>query len=174
MNYSYINLDNKKNLIEGVILKKLQVHNDESGSLVETLRQDWDDVYNDGERSFFMQYISKTPSGLARDEDQWHIHKNQEDRFICVNGKIVTAIFDPRENSKTKGKLNLFVMSPEKEDEMYMVIIPKNTYHGFMVVSKEKGYLLNFPTQVYNPKDEGRVKNTQFSWQKVREDFNLK
>lgn len=174
MNYSYIDLNNQQELIEGVILRKLVIHKDESGILVETLRQDWDDVFNKGDRSFFMQYMSVTPSGLARDEDQWHVHKNQEDRFICVSGKIVTAVFDPREGSKTLGKLNLFVMGPEKEEEMYMIIIPKNTYHGFMVVSKESGSLLNYPTQVYNPQDEGRVQNTQFNWQKVREDFNLK
>ena len=172
-NYKYLNLNNLDNLIEGVIVHKLTVYKDESGSLVETLRHDWDDVYNTSDLSFAMQYMSKTPSGLARDEDKWHVHKFQKDRFICASGRIVTAIFDPRVTSNTKDNLNLFVMSPEKEEEMYMVVIPENTYHGFMVISKEPGYLLNFPTQLYNPEDEGRVENKQFSWQKVREDFAL-
>ena len=35
-------------------------------------------------------------------EDQ----KFQKDRFICVSGKIITAIYDPRKSSKTKGQLN--------------------------------------------------------------------
>lgn len=173
MNYQYIDLNNQKDLIVGVVLHKLVIHEDPSGSLVETLRTDWADVYNQDDLKFAMQYMSITPSGVARDEDKWHLHKNQKDRFICVAGKIVTAIFDPRENSPTHGKLNLFLMGPDKAHEMYMVVIPEETYHGFMVISKVPGYLLNFPTQLYNQDDEGRVPKKELSWQKVREDFNL-
>lgn len=172
MNYQYLNLENQKDLIEGTILRKLTVHKDESGLLVETMSTDWTDVLTP-DMPFVMQYMSTTPAGLARDEDKWHVHKNQEDRFICVSGRIVTAMYDPRE-TKTNGKLNLFVMGPQKEEEMYLIVIPKDVYHGFMVISETPGYLLNFPTQLYNPQDEGRVGNNELSWQKVREDFNLK
>lgn len=151
-------------------MRKLVIHKDQSGSLVETLRSDWKDIYN---TPFAMQYLSITPSGLARDEDKWHVHKFQEDRFLCVSGRIITALYDPREKSKTKGQLNLFSMGPEKEDEMFIVLIPKEVYHGFMVISKTEGYLLNFPTQLYNPADEGRIENSQLDWQKVRQDFNI-
>ena len=171
MNYQYLNLENQKDLIDGVVLRKLIIHKDESGSLVETLRSDWQDV---GGSSFAMQYMSITPPKIARDENRWHVHKFQRDRFICVSGRIVTAIYDPRVGSKTKGKLNLLVMSRQKEEEMYMVVIPQKTYHGFLVVSREPGCLLNFPTKLYNPKDEGRVPKEEFSWDKVREDFKLK
>ncbi len=173
MNYDYLNLEDQKDLIAGVTIRKLTVHKDESGALFETLRRDWQDVYNGDDLAFAMQYMSITPSGLARDEDKWHVHKFQKDRFICASGKIVTAIFDPREGSHTKDKLNLFVMSPQNEEEMYLLIIPENTYHGFMVVSKEQGFLLNFPTQLYNPQDEGRIPNKEFSWAKVRQDFGI-
>lgn len=174
MNYRYLDLNNQKDLIDGVIMRKLTIHKDASGSLVETLRSDWQDVYNLKNLNFAMQYMSITPSSVARDEDKWHVHKNQKDRFICVAGRIVTAIFDPRKNSPTHGKLNLFVMGPEKEEEMYLVVVPEETHHGFMVISENLGYLLNFPTQLYNQDDEGRVPKKELSWQKVREDFNLK
>lgn len=174
MNYQYLSLNNQKGLIEGVVMKKLVVHKDESGILFETLRTDWQDVYNQEDLKFAMQYMSQTPSGLARDEDKWHVHKYQKDRFICTSGRIVTAVYDDRATSKTNGQLNLFLMGPQKEEEMYMVIIPEETYHGFMVISKEPGYLLNFPTQLYNPEDEGRVPNSDPIWARVRSDFNLK
>lgn len=174
MNNSYFDLAHQQELVEGVKFRKLTVHKDETGVLFETLRRDWQDVFNDQDLAFSMQYMSVTPSGIARDEYQWHVHKNQNDRFICASGRIVTAVFDPRPQSKTFGKLNLFVMGPTNEDEMYMVIIPPNTYHGFMVISKEPGYLLNFPTQLYNPEDEGRITHDEnFTWQSVREDFGL-
>ena len=60
------------------------------------------------------------------------------------------------------------------ENEMYLLVIPEEVLHGFMVISKIPGYLLNFPTQLYNGEDEGRIDNTQFSWQQAREDFGLK
>ena len=175
MNYNYINLSNQNDLIEGVILRKLAVHKDPTGSLVETLRSDWKDVFNSGDLAFAMQYMSITPSAVARDEDMWHIHKFQKDRFICISGRIITAVYDPRKDSTTTGQLNLFLMGPESEDEMYMVVIPENTYHGFMAISKEPAFLLNFPTQIYNPNDEGREQNrNQISWQKVRQDFGIR
>ena len=174
MNYQYLNLNNQENIIEGTVIRKLIQHSDPTGSLVETMRTDWQDVFDDSELPFAMQYISITPPKIARDEQEWHVHKNQIDRFICVKGRIVTALFDPRDGSKTKDKLNLFIMGPDKEEEMYLIVIPKDVYHGFMVVSDTPGYLLNFPTQLYNPKDEGRVEHVDFSWQKVRQDFKIK
>jgi dTDP-4-dehydrorhamnose 3,5-epimerase len=173
MNYKYLNFENQDEIINGVVLRKLIIHKDNTGSLVETLRSDWQDVIDES-MPFKMQYMSITPSAIARDEDQWHVHKLQKDRFICISGQIVTAIFDARKESSTEGKLNLFKMGPKNENEMYMIIIPEGTYHGFMVVSPQEGYLLNFPTQIYNPDDEGRVKSAgQLQWQKVREDFAI-
>ncbi|KKR54579.1 MAG: Spore coat polysaccharide biosynthesis protein spsL [Candidatus Curtissbacteria bacterium GW2011_GWA1_40_24] len=169
----YINLEKSKNLIEGVVLRALIVHQDDSGTLVETLRRDWNDVFDEKGLNFAMQYLSITPSGLIRDEDKWHVHKKQKDRFICISGKIVTALYDPREGSKTKDQTNLFLMGPEKEEEMYMIVIPQDVYHGFMVVSKEPGYLLNFSTQLYTGEDEGRVENSQLDWRQIANDFGL-
>jgi len=162
----YLNSTNSKNLIEGVTVRALVIHRDESGTLVETLRRDWNDVFDEKELNFAMQYE-------IRDSDKWHVHKSQKDRFICVSGKIVTALYDPREGSKTKNALNLFLMGPEKKEEMLMVVIPQDVYHGFMVVSKEPGYLLNFPTQLYTGEDEGRIENSQLDWRQIANDFGL-
>ena len=75
MNYQYIDLDHRKDLIGGVILKKLTIHRDKTGELVETLRRDWQDVFNGTDLDFAMQYMSVTPSGIARDEVKWHFNK---------------------------------------------------------------------------------------------------
>ena len=174
MNYNYIDLSNPKGLIDGVILRKLKINKDKTGSLVETLRSDWADVFNQDDLNFAMQYLSITPPAVARDEKVWHVHKFQKDRFICASGRIVTAVYDPRQKSKTYGGLNLFIMGPQEEDEMFMVIIPEETYHGFMTISQEPAFLLNFPTKLYNPQDEGRIGHgIEFSWQKVRDDFDI-
>lgn len=175
------NLDNQK-LIKDVIIRPLKINKDASGVLVETLRKDWTDVYGEN-RDFSMQYYSITPPGLARDEDVWHCHPTaQEDRMLVVTGAIILAIADKREGSPTKDMLNLFYMQSDKNP--YMVVVPKNTLHGFMVVSKTNATLLNFPTALYNPKEEGRVSyseanvllqdGTPFIWGMVRKAFQDK
>lgn len=178
----FITLKNRdrKKLIDGIILHPLKINQDESGGiLVETLRKDWDSIYGPG-REFFMQYYSVTDSMIARDEDVWHLHPNyQEDRFLLAQGEVVTAVADKRKDSPTKNSLNLFYMNAGKDP--YMLLIPKGTLHGFLVVSREPAILLNYPTGLYNPKEEGRIPHKEaqvktldglfFSWDLVRKEF---
>lgn len=179
----FITLENKNTikLVKDVLLYPLKVNRDESGILVETLRKDWKDIYGTN-REFAMQYYSVTLPGIARDEDVWHYHAQQEDRFVVAQGEIIVAVADIRQDSKTFGLLNLFHM--KSDIDPYMLLIPKGTLHGFLVVSKEPGILLNFPTSIYDPKEEARIsfKDAQvkigngplFSWDQVREEFSLK
>lgn len=178
---NFITLENYKTskLIEDVVIHPYKVNEDASGVLVETMRKDWTEIYNDG-REFFMQYYSETPTGLARDEDVWHYHPTvQDDRFSVVKGEIVVAIGDNRDGSETKGLLNLFYINARKDP--YIVLIPRRTLHGFMVVSKEPAILINFPTGLYNSQEEGRIPYAQeniktetgelFTWDLVRKEF---
>ena len=177
----FITLKNKNavKLIDGIILYPLKINKDESGILVETLRKDWEGIYGKN-REFSMQYYSVTDSGVARDEKVWHFHPNyQEDRFLLASGEVITAVADTREDSPTKNLLNLFYM--KAYEEPYILLIPKRTLHGFMVVSKDEAVLLNYPTGLYNPQEEGRVSydesqvkmpdGMQFSWGLVRKEF---
>lgn len=176
----FITLKDKNNskLIQDIIIHPLRVNKDASGVLVETLRTDWKEIYGPG-REFAMQYYSITPSGVARDEDVWHYHQIQEDRFIVVSGAIITAIADNRQDSPTHGLLNLFYMQADKDP--YILLIPKRTLHGFMVVSKAPALLLNYPTKLYNPQDEKRMNHSEakikfpndtlFSWELIRNKF---
>ncbi len=174
----FITLKNKdsKKIIKDVIMYPLKVNKDDSGVLVETLKTNWPDIYGKG-REFAMQYYSVTPPGMARDEDVWHFHPTvQEDRMGVIQGEVIIAIADKRENSETKDVVNLFRINALEDP--YLLLIPKNTYHAFLVSSKEPAILFNFPTALYNPKEEGRkpfsevgVKlsdGTPFSWDLVR------
>lgn len=179
----FITLKNKdsQKIIKDVVMYPYKINKDGSGILVETLRKDWPGVYGP-DREFFMQYYSETSSGVARDEDVWHYHPTiQDDRFSVVKGEIVVAIADNRNGSPTNGLLNLFYMQSDKDS--YLLLIPRNTLHGFMVVSKEPAILINFPTGLYNPEEEGRVPYAEaqvklpdgniFSWKLVRKEFKL-
>ncbi len=175
MNFITIKNKDRSKLIEDIIMYPLKINKDASGALVETLRVDWKEIYGRG-REFYMQYYSVTASGVARDEKLWHHHIMQEDRFLVAQGDIVLAIADNRKGSSTNGLLNLFYM--QAGIDPYILLVPKRTLHGFMVVSKIPAILLNFPTQLYNPQDEGRIHYSKaqvkfpsgdlFSWNNVR------
>lgn len=177
----FITLSNKDNvkLINDVVMHPYKVNKDESGVLVETFRKDWTDIYGEG-KEFFMQYYSETPSSIARDEKVWHYHPTtQDDRFSVVKGEIIVAIADNRKDSSTNGLLNLFYIN--SRENPYIVLIPRKTLHGFMVVSKEPAILINFPTGLYNAQEEGRIPYEEaqvktsdgsiFSWDLVRKEF---
>ena len=109
MTLPLLNLKNREDLIKDVYLHPLKVNRDEAGILVETLKSNWPaEIYDPNQKPFAQQYYSITSSGIARDENEWHVHKSQEDRFLCPKGNIVVAVFDNRSSSPTSGYLNLF------------------------------------------------------------------
>ncbi len=166
-------------LIHDLIIHPLKVNRDPRGSLTEALKTTWEDIYHPDQRPFTQMYFSQTESGVARDADQWHIHPGgQEDRFFVIQGTIVTAVYDARDGSSTKGQLNLFLMGDTPNDiGQYLLVIPPRTYHGYVVVSSRPAILGNFPTRLYDPHEEGRKSMTeallpdgsQFSWDKVKD-----
>lgn len=181
---NFIGLNNRFELIDDVILLPLKVNRDPRGVLVETLKTTWSEVFSNT-RPFTQNYFSTTESGVARDENLWHLHPTkQEDRFIVISGDIVVAIYDWRKESKTHGVLNLYKMGESNGDNgQFLLLIPKNVLHGFCVVSKKSATLLNYPTTLYDKSEEGRIPHEQvkinlpdgglFSWKIIREEFGL-
>ncbi len=182
MDLEFLSLNNQKNLIDGVKLFKLKVNRDPRGVLVETLKTNWPEVFNEN-LPFAQTYYSITNPGVARDEDLWHCHPTKQvDRFVIIKGQAVFALFDNQKGSPTFGQLNLFLMGEgNSDDNQFLLLVPKNVLHGFCAVGKEPCYLLNYPTSLYDPKEEGRfpfaeagaklADGTPFSWKLVRDSF---
>jgi dTDP-4-dehydrorhamnose 3,5-epimerase len=142
--------------VEGVIVRDLKVNRDPRGTLTELLREDWTDIFG-ADLPFAQVYTSTTAPGVARDEDRWHVHAHQIDRFYCVAGRIVVPIADVRPDSPTSGQLMLVELAAEADAPApLMVTIPAGTLHGFVVTSPGPATLLNFPNRLYDPTDEGR------------------
>ena len=161
------------------------IHQDPRGFLVETLRSDDATV---GERPFSMTYTSLTVAGEMRDRDRWHFHRHQQDRFVVVLGEMVLALYDARTGSRTHGRLDLLRMagaSPlrpqaSEKGEMltHLVSVPEGIYHAIGNLHPSDPVVVqNFPTRLYDAKDEGRVPFSEvpipsdggrpFSWDRV-------
>jgi dTDP-4-dehydrorhamnose 3,5-epimerase len=178
--YRLFTLKNQKTypLIHDVVIRPLKVNRDNRGTLTETLKTVWPDVYHHQKAPFAQMYFSATKPGVARDVDQWHYHPGgQQDRFFVITGDIVTAIYDVRKSSPTKGTLNLFSMGESQGNQgQYLLMVPPRTHHGYVVVSKKPAILGNFPTRLYDPKEELRIlfkdlplsDGSIFSWEKVK------
>ncbi len=182
MELEFLGINNQHNLIDGVKLFKLKVNKDQRGSLTETFKTNWPDIYSE-DFPFAQSYCSITNPGYARDEDRWHFHPTkQTDRFVVVKGSAVFALYDSRKASKTFGILNLFLTGEANGDDgQYLLVIPREVLHGFCVVSNEPCYLISYISTLYDPKEEGRLlfsesgvklpDGSPFSWNTIRKHF---
>jgi len=128
-------------LIDGVELKQLKKNVDERGYLCELLRKDWS-IF----KEFAMAYFSITFPGVVR---AWHRHprSRQEDYMCVIQGTAKIAIYDDREESTTKGLINEFIIG---EDNLAVLKIPGECWHGFKALGVKPVLLVNFPTKLYD------------------------
>ncbi|MCX6785514.1 MAG: dTDP-4-dehydrorhamnose 3,5-epimerase family protein [Candidatus Komeilibacteria bacterium] len=130
-------------MIEGVEVKKLAVHGDERGLLMEFLRDD-EPLF----QKFGQVYLTLVKRGIAK---AWHFHELQDDHFICVEGKALVALCDLRKDSKTYKQTQDFVLAaPDIEGEHLLVRIPKGVAHGFTAIDCDQAKIINVPTMHYN------------------------
>lgn len=149
-----------RTLIDGVKLKQLRCIPDERGRLMELVRCD-DEVYE----KFGQVYVTTTRPGIVK---AWHLHRLQDDNVACVSGMIRLAMFDQREGSPTKGKLNEFCIGIHNP---LLIHIPKGVYHGWKGISDIEAVIVNLVTEAYNyeqPDEERLPYNTPvipYSWE---------
>ncbi|MEW6446786.1 MAG: dTDP-4-dehydrorhamnose 3,5-epimerase family protein [Bacillota bacterium] len=147
-------------LIHGVQVKKLRLVPDDRGYLMEMLRRDWPEFMKFGQA-----YVTCCYPGVVK---AWHYHKLQWDHFVCVWGMAKVALYDPREDSPTKGAVNVFHMGYLNP---VLLKIPPMVYHGFTAEGGQLTLIINFPTELYNYEqpDEHRLPyndpSIPFSWE---------
>jgi dTDP-4-dehydrorhamnose 3,5-epimerase len=146
--------------IDGVKVRELRLIPDDRGWLMELLRNDWEEF-----EGFGQAYITTCYPGVVKG---WHYHRGQTDHFACLGGTAKVALYDAREDSPTRGMVNVFYMGTLNP---ILVKIPRLVYHGFTAVGTEMVTIINFPTELFNyaEPDEYRVAyddpSIPFSWE---------
>jgi dTDP-4-dehydrorhamnose 3,5-epimerase len=125
--------------IQGVWLKRLRVVPDERGWLMEVLRRD-----DEGFLRFGQAYVTTTYPGVVKG---WHMHRKQSDFIACIGGMLKLVLYDPREGSPTKGKVEEYFLGIHNP---LLVRVPENVYHGWKCVGPEAAVVLNVPTEPYD------------------------
>lgn len=129
-------------MIKGVKMKKLNIHADERGNLMEILRKD--DVMF---KNFGQVYLTTTYPQVIK---AWHLHKKQSDSICCIRGMIKLVLYDGRLGSDTLGEVNEFFLGTHNP---VLVQIPKEVYHGWKCISQEEAMIINIPDFLYHAQE---------------------
>ncbi|OGW25066.1 MAG: hypothetical protein A2X59_00280 [Nitrospirae bacterium GWC2_42_7] len=138
-------------LFEGVIIRDLNVFNDQRGWLAEIFRDDETDF------SPAMSYISMTKPGIGRGP---HEHLEQSDYF-CFLGHFRLYLWDNRKESKTY----LEKMIIDKQGAPFIAIVPPRVVHAYLNSGPNDALVINLPDKLFKgkgkslPVDEVRYEN---------------
>jgi len=147
--YSLINGGGEKlsTIIEGVEIKKLNVHKDERGFFCEIIHNSESFFQN----SFAQLSCSMAFTGVAK---AWHLHKKQTDWMCALIGDMKLALYDTRKTSKTYKKIMEILMG--ETHGLKVVKIPPGIAHGYKVINGPM-YIVYVTNREYDPTDELRI-----------------
>ncbi len=137
--------------IEGVSIKPLIRHVDDRGFLMEVLRND-EELY----AGFGQAYIGACFAGVVK---AWHAHEKQTDHFCVIRGNAKIGMYDDRPDSPTRGETMSVVAG---ELNPVMVRIPPRVWHGFKPVDGQTAWVLNIPSEPYNPEHPDELRRDPF------------
>ncbi|MFQ6093233.1 MAG: dTDP-4-dehydrorhamnose 3,5-epimerase family protein [bacterium] len=149
-------------MIHGVRTKKLKVIADERGRVMEILRSD-DELFT----TVGQIYMSTTYPQVVK---AWHLHTIQTDNIAVVKGMLKLVLYDPRENSPTRGEVDEFFIG---EHNPTLIQIPPGLYHGWKCIGSLEAVVINCPTEVYDYEkpDEHRL---PYDTDKIPYDWDIK
>lgn len=129
-------------MIDGVIITPLRQIADERGKVMHMLRND-SDVF----KSFGEIYFSCVNPGSVK---AWGIHKKMILNYAVPFGRIKLVLYDNRENSPTKGKLQEILLG---QDNYSLVTIPALVWAGFLGLGNEMSIVANCASIPHDPKE---------------------
>lgn len=137
-------------MLKGILIKPLKRFLDERGSFTELMRADWKEILG-GDRIVQANFSTSYP-GIVR---AWHRHlRGQVDYFLVLKGSLKICAYD--DESQELDEIT------SSDQNLQIVRVPGNYWHGFKVVGNETAFLLYFTTRLYdyeNPDEERRPWN---------------
>ena len=119
-------------MIEGVVITPLRQIFDERGKVMHMLRKD-SPVFSE----FGEIYFSCTYPGAIK---AWHLHKEMTLNYAVIHGSIKCVLFDDRPNSKTRGCVEEYFLSPENYS---LITVPPLVWNGWKGIGNETSIVAN-------------------------------
>jgi len=133
-------------MIEGVVLTPLRQIFDERGRVMHMLREDSPIFSNFGEI-----YFSTTYPGAIK---AWHLHKRMTINYAVIHGSIKCVLFDDRPDSKTRGCVEEYYMSPEN---YCLLTVPPLIWNGWKGIGDKESIVANCATISHDPDEIERL-----------------
>jgi len=119
-------------MIDGVKITPLKQFFDERGKVMHMLREDSPIFSRFGEI-----YFSCTYPNIVK---AWHLHKHMTLNYAVIHGNIKCVLYDDRENSPTRGKIDEYFMSPEN---YFLLTVPPMVWNGWKGVGTTESIVAN-------------------------------
>lgn len=146
--------------IEGVWIQPLRKICDERGMILHMLREDSPVFERFGE-----VYFSLAFPGVVKG---WHIHKEQTQHYAVPTGMIKLVLFDTREGSPSKGRLEEHFIG---EDNYCLVRIPPGVANGYKPYGVKPALVCNCADIPHKPDEMDRLpphtRDIPYDWERV-------
>jgi dTDP-4-dehydrorhamnose 3,5-epimerase len=133
-------------MIEGVIIKPIEKIPDERGCIFPMLRSDTKEFKGFGEI-----YFSQIYQGIIKG---WHLHQKMILNYAVIKGMIKLVLYDPREQSKTKGEIQEIFLGDLKYS---LVQVPCGIWNGFKGITWPDAIVANCSTIPHDPAEMIRL-----------------
>lgn len=149
-------------MIDGVLIRPLQWHSDQRGSLAELVRADDAELMS---VPFGQVYVTTLYSGVVKG---WHLHRDQWDRMTCLRGRVMLGLVDARPGSPTEGEQMRIMMG---DRNFVLVRVPAGVWHGLKNIADEEAMVLNVVSHPFNAADPDEVRlaphgELPFDWER--------
>ena len=119
-------------MIEGVKITPLKQIFDERGKVMHMMKDSSPEFNKFGEI-----YFSCTNPNAVK---AWHLHKKMTLNYAVVSGAIKCVLYDDRSESKTKGQIEEYFMSPEN---YYLLTVPPLIWNGWKSIGNNVSIVAN-------------------------------
>jgi dTDP-4-dehydrorhamnose 3,5-epimerase len=133
-------------MIDGVSITPLRRIPDERGMVMHMLRADDPHFERFGEVYFATAY-----PGVIKG---WHLHTRQVQNYAVVAGMVKLVIYDPRDESPTRGELQEVFLG---DDNYALVRIPPGVYNGWKCIGTATAMVANCATEPHDPTEMRRL-----------------
>jgi len=147
-------------MIEGIIIKKLNIIPDERGNIMHMLKA------SDAEFEQFGEiYFSTVYPGIIKG---WHLHEKMILNYAVVAGMVKLVLYDERRGSNTFGEIQEIFMGV---DNYILVKIPPKIWNGFKGIGITPAILANCSSIPHDPEEIIRkdpfTKDIPYDWNLV-------
>jgi len=133
-------------MLDGVIITPLRQLFDERGKVMHMLRRDSAVFLDFGEVYFSCLY----PGAVKG----WNQHKLMTLNFAVPHGLVKLVLYDARDNSATRGKLQEIYLGPEN---YFLVTIPPMIWTGCKGIGTEVSIVANCASLMHDPQEVERL-----------------